>query len=69
MDLPIVEDGIMVVRVPIGTDAYVEESAMKKIPEGGADKLARMLARMPDKQVARLATAQSLTQQRSGYIE
>ena len=57
------------VGVPIGTDAYyVEESAMKKIVEGGADKLARMLARMPDKQVAHLVTAQSLTQ-RSGYIE
>ena len=41
---------------------------MKKIIEGGADKLARMLARMPDKQVAHLVTAQSLTQ-RSGYIE
>ena len=41
VDLPIVEDGITVV----GTDAYVEESAMKKITKGGADKLARMLAR------------------------
>ena len=68
VDLPIVEDGITVVGVPIGTDAYVEESAMKKNIEGGADKLARMLARMPDEQVAHLVTAQSLTQ-RSGYIE
>ena len=41
---------------------------MKKITEGGADELARMLARMPDKQVAHLITSQSLTQ-RSGYIE
>ncbi|CAB1116596.1 unnamed protein product [Ectocarpus sp. CCAP 1310/34] len=54
--------------VLIGTDAYVEDIAMKVITEGGADKLARMLVRMPDKQVAHLVTSQSLTQ-RSGYIE
>lgn len=66
--LPIAEEGITVVGVPIGTDAYVEECAMKKITEGGADKLARMLAHIPDKQVAHLVTAQSLTQ-RSGYFE
>lgn len=66
--IPIAEEGITVVGVPIGTDAYVEEYAMTKITEGGADKLARMLARMPDKQVAHLVTSQSLTQ-RSGYIE
>ena len=41
---------------------------MKKITEGGADKLARMLARMPNKQVAHLDTSQSLTQ-RFRYIE
>ena len=67
--LPIAAQSIMVVGIPIGTDAYVEERAMKKIiTEGGADELARMLARMPDKQVAHLITSQSLTQ-RSGYIE
>ncbi|CAB1119445.1 unnamed protein product [Ectocarpus sp. CCAP 1310/34] len=66
--LPIAEEGITVVGVPIGTDAYVEDIAMKVITEGGADKLARMLVRMPDKQVAHLVTSQSLTQ-RSGYIE
>ena len=41
---------------------------MNKITEGGAEKLARMLARMPDKQVAQLVTAQSLTQ-RSAYLK
>ena len=66
--LPIAEEGITVVGIPIGTDAYVEECAMKKITEGGADKLARMLAHMRDKQVAHVVTSQSLTQ-RSGYIE
>ena len=67
-DLPIAAEGLTVVGIPIGTDACVEERAMKKITEGGADELARMLARMPDKQVAHLITSQSLTQ-RSGYIE
>ena len=56
------------VGVPIGTDIFVEESAMNKITEGGAEKLARMLARMPDKQVAHLVTAQSFTL-RSAYLE
>ena len=67
--LPIAEEGITVVGIPIGTDAYyVEECAMKKKTEGRADKLARMLARITDKQVAHLVTSQSLTQ-RSEYIE
>eukprot|EP00903_Cladosiphon_okamuranus_P019868 g18261.t1 len=66
--LPIAAEGITVVGVPIGTDAYIEDYAMRTITDGGADKLARMLARMPDKQVAHLVTAQSLTQ-RSGYLE
>ena len=66
--LPIAEEGITVVGIPIGTDAYVEVCVMKKITEGGADKLARMLARMPDKQVAHIVTSPSLTQ-RSEYIE
>ena len=66
--LPIAAEGITVIGIPIGTDAYVEERALKKITEGGADELARILARMPDKQVAHLITSQSLIQ-RSGYIE
>ena len=37
--LPIAAEGITVVGIPIGTDAYVEERAMKKITEGGADEL------------------------------
>ena len=51
---------------PLGV--RIEACAMKKITEGGADKLARMLAHMRDKQVAHVVTSQSLTQ-RSGYIE
>lgn len=41
---------------------------MKVITEGGADKLARMLGHMPEKQVAHLITSLFLTQ-RSIYIE
>eukprot|EP00903_Cladosiphon_okamuranus_P006087 g5997.t1 len=52
--LPIAAEGIAVVGVPIGTDAYIEDYAMRTITDGGANKLARMLARMPDKQVAHL---------------
>lgn len=55
--LPIAEEGITVVGVPIGTDAYVKRVVMKAITDGGADKLACMVARMPDKQVAHLITA------------
>lgn len=40
------------VGVPIGTDDYVKEMAMKVVTEGGTDKLARMLSHMPGKQVA-----------------
>ena len=66
--LPIAEEGITVVGVPIGRDDYVKEFAMKVVTEGGAEKLARMLPHMSDKQVAHLVTSLSLTQ-RSAYIE
>ena len=66
--LSIAEEGTTVVGIPIGTDAYVEECTMKKTTPGGADRLARMLARTPGKEVAHLVASQSLTQ-RSGYIE
>ena len=52
--LPIAAEGITVEWIRIGTDAYLKERAMEKITEGGADELARMLARMPDKQVDHL---------------
>eukprot|EP00903_Cladosiphon_okamuranus_P013938 g12964.t1 len=66
--LPIAEEGITVVGVPIGTDDFVQGFAEDVITKGGAGKLARMLARMPDKQVAHLITSMSLVQ-RSAYIE
>ncbi|CAN0508788.1 unnamed protein product, partial [Scytosiphon promiscuus] len=66
--LTVAGEGITVVGVPIGTDDYVKEFAMKVIAEGGADKLARILPRMSDRQVANLITSLSLIQ-RSAYIE
>ena len=41
--------GVKVVGVPIGTDEYARESAMKIVQNGEAEQLARMLSRMPDK--------------------
>ena len=66
--LPIAEDGIIVVGVPIGTDDFTKSFAADVINKGGAGELARLLARMPDKQVAHLITSMSLVQ-RSAYIE
>ncbi|CAN0344777.1 unnamed protein product, partial [Scytosiphon promiscuus] len=66
--LTVAGEGITVVGVPIGTDDYVKEFAMRVIAEGGADKLARILPRMSDRQVANLITSLSLIQ-RSAYIE
>ena len=56
------------VGVPTGTDDFVKGFAEDVITKGGAGKLARMLARMPEKQVAHLITSISLVQ-RSAYIE
>ena len=43
------EGGATVVDVPIGTDKYVLDRAMEVVRDGGADRLARCLANMPDK--------------------
>lgn len=56
------------VGVPIGSDAYVKECAIKVIRDRGAEKLARMLPRMSDRHVAFLIISSSLTE-RSVYIE
>ncbi|CAN0211098.1 unnamed protein product [Scytosiphon promiscuus] len=61
-------EGMTVVGVPIGTDEFVRNFAMKVDNEGRAEKLARMLTRMPDGQVAHPVSSLSLTQ-RSAYIE
>lgn len=56
------------VGVPIGSDVHVKECAMKVMRDRGAEKLAHMLPRMSDRQVAFLITCLSLTK-RSVYIE
>lgn len=66
--LPIAGEGITVVGVPVGKDDFVKNFAADVITKGGAGKLARMLARMPNKQVAHLITSMSLVQ-RLAYIE
>ena len=48
------EGGATVVGIPIGTDEYVLDRAMEVVRDRGADRLARCLANMPDKQAAAL---------------
>ena len=60
--------GVKVVGAPIGTDAQARESAMEIVENGGAEQLARMLPRMPDKQSANLIATGSMVQ-RTAYIE
>ena len=69
IDVRIAEQGgVKVVGVPIGTDEYAMDSAMEIVKNGGAEQLARMLPRMPDKQSAnRIATGSMV--QRTAYIE
>ena len=54
------------VGVPIGTDEYVLDRAMEVVRDGGADRLARCLANMPDKQAAALIAIESLG---TSYLE
>ena len=54
--------GVKVVGVPVGTDGYAMESAMEIVRNGGAEQLARMLPRMPDKQAANLIATGSMVQ-------
>ena len=46
--------------VAIGTDDYVLERTLEVVRDGGADRLARCLANMPDKQAAALIAIESL---------
>ena len=56
------------VGVPIGTDEYVLDRAMEVVSDGEAERLARCLANMPDKQAATLIAIESLGQ-RTSYPE
>ena len=53
------------VGVPIRTDECVLDRAMEVVRDGGADRLARCLANMPDKQAADLIAIESLGQKTS----
>ena len=55
------------VGVPVGTDEYARESAMKIAHNGGTEQPARMLPRMPDKQSANLIANGSMPQ-RTAYF-
>jgi len=68
IELGIANQGIAVVGVPVGSDEYAKNYAMDVVTEGGAIKLAKMLARMPDRQVAHLVSTFSLAQ-KTAYIE
>ena len=55
LDVRIVDEGgLTMVGVPTGTDEYVLEQALEVVRDGGADRLARCFANMPDKQAAAL---------------
>ena len=62
------EGGIKVAGVPAGSDEFAIESAIGIIRDGGAEQLARMLPRMPDKQAANLVATSSMVQ-RTAYVE
>ena len=59
---------VTVVGSPIGTDEYVLGRAMEIMEDGGADRLARFLSDMPDKQAVALITIESRGQ-RASYLE
>ena len=54
------EGGVTVVGVPIGTEVYVWGRELEVVRDDGADRLARSLANMPDKQAAALIAVESL---------
>ena len=62
------ERKVTVVGVPIDTDEYVLERAMRVMRDGGAERLARCLADMPNKKAAALIAIEPLAQ-RTSYIE
>ena len=53
------------VDVAIGTDEYVLERSLTVLRDGGAERLARCLADMPEKQTAALIAIKSLGQRAS----
>ena len=68
VDVRIVNGEVTVVGVPIGTDEHVLERELEIARDGGADRLARCLANMPNKQAVALIAIESLGQ-RTSYLE
>ena len=62
------EGGVTVGGVPIGTEEYVRGRAIEVVRDGGADRLARYLANMHDKQAAALIAVEYIGQRKS-YLE
>ena len=60
--------GMVVVGIPVGTDEFVEEHAMKIVKDDGVEGLARLLAHMPQKQEAMLVATKVLTA-KTGFLE
>ena len=52
----------MVVGVPVGSNEFAIESAIGIVRDGGAEQLAWMLPRVPDKQAANLIATGSMVQ-------
>ena len=63
----IVDEG-GIVGVPVGTEEFAIESAIAIVRDEGAEQLAWMLPRMPDKQGASLI-ATGFMVQRTAYVE
>ena len=55
------------VGVPIGNNAFAVNSALEIVRDGGAEQLARILPRIPDKQAVNLIATSSMVQ-RTSYI-
>ena len=58
----------MVVGVPVGSNEFAIESAIGIVRDGGAEQLAQMLPRMPDKQATNLIATGSMVQ-RTAYVK
>ena len=55
------QGGMVVIGIPVGTDEFVEEHAMKMAKDDGVAGLARVLAHMLQKQEAMLVATKVLT--------
>ena len=59
--------GVKVVGVPIYNDPFAVKIALEIVRDGGAEQLAHILPRIPDKQLVNLIATSSMVQ-RTSYI-